>query len=436
MAPIQEETEEAGLEPVHDDGEDRAALQEADGCSDSTDLSSCPSMSRQCTEYSQAVCTDLMERQCSTFSTRQGDFWKRQSTTPASPLGRQLSMQQSHSFGRQASCPPAGGLSRIDDDFTPPESGRATPSVGSQMQLHSDKEDEEECGVIEQALCGAAISDCGFAVTLADPTGLDFELIAVSTCFEELTGYFRDDIVGENCRFLNSDCPMHPAQRAGLHNTCETGNPFLSVLVNRKKSGELFLNFLDLRGLVLARNQRTGEEIWILVGILQDVTGVERSKLPKNHFIQLRKVAGRIHKYMLKQLAEQGICGALARHGKGYLPDGMHILPDVQWRAEDEPNDSGVPLLMDQLPDVLTVTEVAQLLEASPTSPSPTAVAKDNVTTCVNVLQAPLTNHQFSIETDKATFRHWLPIRVDIVAGAAFGCGILLCLYFRRKSLL
>ncbi|CAE8624872.1 unnamed protein product, partial [Polarella glacialis] len=44
------------------------------------------------------------------------------------------------------------------------------------------------------------------------------------------------------------------------------------VLVNRRKSGELFLNLLDLRGLTVARNHLSGEELWFLVGIQADVT--------------------------------------------------------------------------------------------------------------------------------------------------------------------
>lgn len=39
---------------------------------------------------------------------------------------------------------------------------------------------------------------------------------------------------------------------------------------NRRKTGELFVNLLDLRGLRVAKDAETGEDIWYLVGSLVD----------------------------------------------------------------------------------------------------------------------------------------------------------------------
>ncbi|CAE8673835.1 unnamed protein product, partial [Polarella glacialis] len=48
----------------------------------SSEFSSAPSISRQCTEFSEAGCTDIMSRQCSDFALKQSDFWKRKCTEP------------------------------------------------------------------------------------------------------------------------------------------------------------------------------------------------------------------------------------------------------------------------------------------------------------------------------------------------------------------
>ena len=45
--------------------------------------------------------------------------------------------------------------------------------------------------------------------------------------------------------------------------------------------GEAFLNLLSLRGLVVARDT-TGQEIWVLLAVQQDVTGLRSEALPCN----------------------------------------------------------------------------------------------------------------------------------------------------------
>eukprot|EP00913_Durusdinium_trenchii_P007639 g7176.t1 len=53
-----------------------------------------------------------------------------------------------------------------------------------------------------------SIRDCNFSVSIADPQLPDCPLIAVSEGFCELTGYARERIVGQNCRFLNGGCEI------------------------------------------------------------------------------------------------------------------------------------------------------------------------------------------------------------------------------------
>merc|ERR1719183_3395427 len=95
--------------------------------------------------------------------------------------------------------------------------------------------------IVKQSI-RAAVADCKFMVTIADPKGKDCPLIAVSKEFETLTGFKRSEILGVNCRFLNQGCDMDPADLIGLRTASATGAPFTAVLPNRRKSGELFLN--------------------------------------------------------------------------------------------------------------------------------------------------------------------------------------------------
>eukprot|EP00415_Alexandrium_ostenfeldii_P003474 UN3474 len=124
-------------------------------------------------------------------------------------------------------------------------------------------------------------------VTIADPRGVDCPLIAVSDEFINMTGFQRSEILGVNCRFLNQGCDMDPADLTRLRVSSATGVPYTAIIPNRKKSGELFMNLLDLRGLTIARNPQTGEELWFLIGIQADVTEFAEEEIPEDHLADL-----------------------------------------------------------------------------------------------------------------------------------------------------
>ncbi|CAK0834398.1 unnamed protein product [Prorocentrum cordatum] len=179
---------------------------------------------------------------------------------------------------------------------------------------------EEE--VLKEAVRGACAT-CSFCVTVADPRSPDNPLIAVSEGFEVMTGFRREEILGVNCRFLNSGCSMDPVTLQDLRQSCETGQPFTGVLTNRRKNGELFLNLLDLRGLAVGRTH-TGEDIWFLVGIQADVTCTEEGELP-SQLPKLKQVADAIRARIASDF------GALP--GWDTRTADRRIFEDFQWRG-------------------------------------------------------------------------------------------------------
>lgn len=106
---------------------------------------------------------------------------------------------------------------------------------------------------------------------------------------------------------------MPDDQRCRLRACVETGAAFNEVVINRKKNGALFLNLLHLRGLVVARNTSTGEDIWVLLAAQMDITDMDRSKLPDDLSVQLESVARRIRKRIVKTLGELGLSGVILR---------------------------------------------------------------------------------------------------------------------------
>jgi hypothetical protein len=176
-----------------------------------------------------------------------------------------------------------------------------------------------------------AVVDLDFCVSIVDPRSNDERLIAVSDGFEKMTGYPSEEVVGKNCRFLNDGCEMQPWQRRGLRVASKTGAHFSAVIVNRKKSGEFFKNFINVRGLVIAQHIQTGEDLWLLVGIHADVSGLD--EVPKDH---LTNVARCIRRKLVKQFAVLSI-SAVLRAGGVKLGDGeaseWRVGLDVVWKT-------------------------------------------------------------------------------------------------------
>lgn len=370
----------------------------------SSDLSSCSSMmGRQMTEVSEAQCGELMERQYSSFRGREGDFWRRQCTTPAlrqnqdcmEGLRRQLSAPSPN----VSILPPlTGGVSRIQEEMSSEAS--SWPPGSRQITEYSEVADD---GLLEAAI-RTVVTNCNFSVACADPTTMDTELIAVSDGFCRLTGYEREEALGENCRFLNEGCDIPAEQRERLITTVNTGEPFVGVLQNRRKSGEEFQNLLDLRGLVIARSPRDGEDIWVLMAVQMDVTGEDPQACPADHMSLQNQVASRIRRQMVKQLGELGLSGAMRgpSNGGGTTLRGCSwsLTLGTCWRTGKaghsvvEPDLEGAP---------------ASLGTLAPPVPQPVAEPPP---------QPVSSSPGFAVQSRA---RHWLMAWV-LVAGATFAC--------------
>eukprot|EP00913_Durusdinium_trenchii_P025777 g24193.t1 len=108
-----------------------------------------------------------------------------------------------------------------------------------------------------------------------------------------MTGFKRSEILGANCRFLNQGCPISPSDLVGLRLASESGGALTALLPNRKKSGQMFINLLDLRGLTIAVDVETDEALWYLIGIQADITGLSRRNVPEEG--SLSSLAGGVH---------------------------------------------------------------------------------------------------------------------------------------------
>jgi len=230
------------------------------------------------------------------------------------------------------------------------------------FEKHCSHIDEMTSQVVRESSIRSAIrvavADRQVSVSVADPRSPDAYLIAVSDHFETMTGYGRSEILGKNCRFLNAGCKVNQGDLLRLRTAVKTGESFTGVLENRKKSGELFLNLLDLHGLTVARNHSTGDELWFLVGIQADVSELSPCAMEEAE-MDIHRVANDIRQKLADQLCALALSGALkftvvpqraagreerrqlrskepvSPSGEEYDPEIWTVLPSPEWRGSN-----------------------------------------------------------------------------------------------------
>jgi PAS domain S-box-containing protein len=129
-------------------------------------------------------------------------------------------------------------------------------------QMFSVRKDAE---IIPEILT-RILDTCVNGVTLADPDIEDAPIVYANKRFEEITGYQIDEIIGRNCRFLQSDDRDQEGLRR-LREAIKNRQPIEVTLRNYRRDGALFYNKLNITPLFDAQ----GKLIYFL-GVQYDVT--------------------------------------------------------------------------------------------------------------------------------------------------------------------
>ena len=142
-----------------------------------------------------------------------------------------------------------------------------------------------------QKLAASVFDNAHEGIMITDPTG---RIIEVNATFSELTGYAREEAVGQTADLLKSG--HHDAAfYEGMWQTISTAGYWRGEVWNRKKTGEIFVELLTIS---TVRN-RAGE-ISHFVGIFSDIT------LLKQHQERLEHLA---HFDALTQLPNRMLLG-------------------------------------------------------------------------------------------------------------------------------
>ncbi|BBT40174.1 PAS domain S-box-containing protein [Pseudomonas guariconensis] len=120
--------------------------------------------------------------------------------------------------------------------------------------------------MINAKLLQLMVENSNDGIVVAEQEGNDSILIYTNPAFERLTGYRADDILYQDCRFLQGQDHDQPGV-ASIREAIRAGQPCRQVLRNYRKDGSLFWNELSITPV---RNE--ADQLTYYIGIQRDVS--------------------------------------------------------------------------------------------------------------------------------------------------------------------
>ncbi|MFJ4455957.1 PAS domain S-box protein [Pseudomonas sp. NPDC089392] len=120
--------------------------------------------------------------------------------------------------------------------------------------------------MINAQLLQSMVDASNDGIVVAEQEGDDTILIYVNAAFERLTGYSRDEILYQDCRFLQAG-DRDQLGRARIRKALAEGRPCREILRNYRKDGSAFWNELSITPVRHNTEQRT-----YFIGIQKDVS--------------------------------------------------------------------------------------------------------------------------------------------------------------------
>ncbi|SFS67598.1 bacterio-opsin activator domain-containing protein [Halostagnicola kamekurae] len=125
----------------------------------------------------------------------------------------------------------------------------------------------------DRAVKARAVNEAPVGVTISDPSRADNPLVYVNDTYQELTGYAFEDIVGQNCRFLQGP-DSSPEAVAEMRAAIDEERPVTVELRNYREDGTEFWNEVTIAPVYDDRG-----ELANYVGFQNDVTARKEAEL-------------------------------------------------------------------------------------------------------------------------------------------------------------
>ena len=120
--------------------------------------------------------------------------------------------------------------------------------------------------MINAKLLQLVIEASNDGIVVAEQEGDDNILIYANPAFQRLTGYEVDDILYQDCRFLQANDRDQPGL-AAIHEAIRSNLPCRQIIRNYRKDGSAFWNELSITPVF-----NEGDQLTYFIGIQKDVT--------------------------------------------------------------------------------------------------------------------------------------------------------------------
>jgi PAS domain S-box-containing protein len=120
--------------------------------------------------------------------------------------------------------------------------------------------------IINPELLERVVNESQDGIVIAEQEGDENILIYVNKGFEQLTGYTADEILYQDCRFLQGDDRDQPALDK-IRSAIKNNQPCREILRNYRKDGTMFWNELSITPVFDDTDQLT-----YFIGVQKDVT--------------------------------------------------------------------------------------------------------------------------------------------------------------------
>lgn len=105
-------------------------------------------------------------------------------------------------------------------------------------------------------------------IVVAEKEGQDTIIIYVNSAFERLTGYKSEEILYQDCRFLQGKDTSQDAVKS-IRKAIDAEEPVRSIIKNYRKDGSIFWNELSV-----TPYYDTLDKVTYYIGIQKDVTNI------------------------------------------------------------------------------------------------------------------------------------------------------------------
>ncbi|PIQ12724.1 MAG: GGDEF domain-containing protein [Hydrogenophilales bacterium CG_4_9_14_3_um_filter_59_35] len=178
-------------------------------------------------------------------------------------------------------------------------SGRPVAAIGTVRDIAEQKR-AEEC----HRLATSVFSNSHDGIVITDPSN---RIIEVNQAFCDVTGYAREDVLGQNPGLLNSGRQDAAFYRVMWEALNDTGH-WSGEIWNRRKNGESYVELLSISAVKNAHGQITH-----YVGAFSDITSLKTSQQQLEHLAHFDALTHLPNRILLADRIEQDIAHAI-RH--------------------------------------------------------------------------------------------------------------------------